>query len=793
MDNTAPPSPDSVLLAFDRMARAKARRPELSRYAYPVAIALLAALLAGLAHLIVNEDSQLKREALNRDVDTLVQSISLRLETMSEAATKFSLNIGSADYNERRFTSAARELMLQKQELMHIAFIDERQRVRWSVASPGPLGDAARPANSEISGDPVVAAIEHAQRSHSAFFSPPYEDVSGPAGADNGSPFADLVVPVFIDERYSGAVLARISLPQLLRTTVNLELAQRYRVALVDDSGKILASSTLSETPPDAVVYEVPIPLLPDGLAIQASAFKQRSPLLGNALAWLVGGLSVAVMTMLIALARRDVRQARVEQVLRAETAFRRAMEDSLATGMEVIDRDAVIRHVNPAFCQMTGWSEGELVGHAPPFPYWPPGQYAEHQSQLASTLAGKAPPSGFELKVLRKDGTLFDARMYVSPLLTDDGEQLGWMSAMADITEPKRISEQLALAHERFTTVLESLDAAVSVVAGTDADELLFANRRYRDLYGANAGGHRRLQAGLGAATAGEVFDGETQRWVEVRTRAVRWVDGRDVRLQIATDITERKATEDIVRQQQEKVQLTSRLMTMGEMASSLAHELNQPLTAISNYSLGSVSRIKSGGATASDVLPALEKAAGQAQRAGNIIRRIREFVKRSEPRRRATPAARVVEDSISFAEIEASKRGIAIRTHLPPAMPPLDIDPILIEQLLLNLLKNAVEAMDGATERTIDLVVRRVDDMAEFSVIDRGSGIPESQRQNLFQPFYSTKSEGMGMGLNICRSIVEFHHGRLSVEENPEGGSIFRFTLPLAREQTVNENPSA
>ncbi|MDH5208787.1 MAG: hypothetical protein OEW34_09125, partial [Burkholderiaceae bacterium] len=221
MENTAPPSPDSVLLAFDRMARAKARRPELSRYAYPVAIALLAALLAGLAHLIVNEDRQLKREALNRDVDTLVQSISLRLETMSEAATKFSLNIGSADYNERRFTSAARELMLQKQELMHIAFIDARQRVRWSVASPGPLGDAARPADSEISGEPVVAAIEHAQRSHSAFFSPPYEDVSGPAGGDNGSPFADLVVPVFIDDRYSGAVLARISLPQLLRMTVN--------------------------------------------------------------------------------------------------------------------------------------------------------------------------------------------------------------------------------------------------------------------------------------------------------------------------------------------------------------------------------------------------------------------------------------------------------------------------------------------------------------------------------------------------------------------------------------------
>ena len=124
----------------------------------------------------------------------------------------------------------------------------------------------------------------------------------------------------------------------------------------------------------------------------------------------------------------------------------------------------------------------------------------------------------------------------------------------MADITEPKRISEQLAAAHERFTAVLESLDAAVSVVADDRGDELLFANRSYRDLYGSTPAGHRRLRAMLPQnAVAGEAFDAEVSRWFDVRTRDVRWVDGRDVRLQIATDITERKATESMVRQQKE------------------------------------------------------------------------------------------------------------------------------------------------------------------------------------------------------------------------------------------------
>jgi signal transduction histidine kinase len=220
------------------------------------------------------------------------------------------------------------------------------------------------------------------------------------------------------------------------------------------------------------------------------------------------------------------------------------------------------------------------------------------------------------------------------------------------------------------------------------------------------------------------------------------------------------------------------------------LAHELNQPLTAISNYSLGAVTRMRDGGVSNEELLPALEKTAGQAQRAGNIIRRIREFVRRSEPRRRPTEVARIVEDAIGFADIEAAKKGITIHTDVQAGLPPLDVDPILTEQLLLNLLKNAVDAMDQAAVRRIDLVVRRQDDMAEFSVIDRGSGVSELQHANLFQPFFSTKSEGMGMGLNICRSIVEFHHGRLTVERNPDGGAIFVFTLPLAASSEARED---
>jgi C4-dicarboxylate-specific signal transduction histidine kinase len=335
--------------------------------------------------------------------------------------------------------------------------------------------------------------------------------------------------------------------------------------------------------------------------------------------------------------------------------------------------------------------------------------------------------------------------------------------------------------------TVLEGLDDAISVVADTSEGlELLFANRTYRRVFGAQSSGHSELLGGrLGRFTdeTVEIFSASVQRWFEVHHRILAWTDGRRVRLQVARDITERRNHEEDSRVQQEKIQLTSRLTTMGEMASSLAHELNQPLTAISNYSMGAVAMLKAGNAQPERLLEALEKAAQQAERAGKIISRIREFVKRSEPRRQRVPVSRILDNAIGFAEIDARKRQIDIEARLPDSLPDVMADPILIEQVLLNLLKNGVEAMESSDYHILHVVVSVQHPLIEIAVIDRGHGLRDPER--LFEPFYSTKSEGLGMGLNICRTIIESHHGRLWASENPDGGTIFCFTLPCATPQ--------
>ncbi|MGC1518461.1 MAG: ATP-binding protein, partial [Azonexus sp.] len=250
--------------------------------------------------------------------------------------------------------------------------------------------------------------------------------------------------------------------------------------------------------------------------------------------------------------------------------------------------------------------------------------------------------------------------------------------------------------------------------------------------------------------------------------------------------DVTERRRAEELARQQQEQLQFTSRLVTMGEMASTLAHELNQPLAAIASYNTGCLNLLAKGGADIQDIRQALEKLGVQAQRAGRIIRRVHDFVRKSEPKRAPCALAEVVEDCVGFVEAEARKLHVTLETRIP-GLPSVLADRLMLEQVLLNLIRNGMEAMAATpqAQRVLRVSAARNDGEVVVSITDNGCGIAPEVREKLFTAFFTTKPEGMGVGLSICRSIIEFHRGRLWVENNslsPTGsGTIFHFTLPL------------
>ncbi|GGX90950.1 PAS domain-containing sensor histidine kinase [Vogesella alkaliphila] len=507
-----------------------------------------------------------------------------------------------------------------------------------------------------------------------------------------------------------------------------------------------------------------------------------------RAIAWAMSPLPDAGV---VYLSGRDITaEKQAEQALRHEYMFRKAMEDSLVVGIRAIALDGRITYVNPAFCRITGYDEAELIGLLPPYPYWSPDIAHHNYDALRQTLSGEQSQQLFESVMQRKNGERFYAQLLISPLIDADGHQTGWMAALTDMTEKRHAQQMLEAANERFIAVIEGLDAAVAVVRG-ESQQLLFCNHRYREWLAAPATEDSseccdlRLYRLLQQASADqEIWLDDLQRWFLLRSRPVRWVDSEMAQMLILTDITEQHDAEQRYQEQMAKLQATSRLITMGEMASTLAHELNQPLSAIANYQAGCVERLRQGRATPESLIPVMEKITAQAERAGKIVRRVREFVKQSEPVCKPCQPSDIIDAALAIAEIEARRLGSVINVHLAANLPAVNVDPILIEQVLLNLIKNGMEAMQQLppAQRELQVSVQRSSSKrVEVAIVDCGHGVPDDIKSQLFDAFFTTKSEGMGMGLNICRSIVEFHQGQLSVEDHPLGGTIFRFTLPV------------
>ena len=789
-------------------------------------VLFLAAVVAAFGYLRIEEIDR-EQQAVTRDVEYAQQRLRLRLLERQEQLMRIGRDISNKEIDTDEFISQAESLVNQYPELMAVTWVDSKRRVKVSYVSPSANASQLRAAGEQLKVGETDGTFGLAKDLRQPVYSRP---LIGKENNGYNAPTLQLQVPLDDQGKFSGVIMGEYSIDGLLRFGVPTEVTAKYAVALIDDKQVLLAgnlppvrkgAARLLPWAEGAAKYEIPVSPVGNGLLIRAEGYRASLGVVGSGFFWLVSALSALTVWMLLGTWRHTRRRVQAQQALISETNFRRAMENSMLTGMRALDLQGRISYVNPAFCQMTGLSESELVGSTAPFPHWPESEFETLMARLDDELHGRTPPGGFEVRVKRRNGEIFDARMYVSPLIDPRGQQTGWMTSMTDITEPKRIREELSASYERFTTVLEGLDAAVSV-APLGSEELLFANRLYRSWFGAEVSGHVKLiaQAGVPAVAPNEdaldavdslagfptdtlttaltanaeIFVPELAKWLEVRSRYLTWVDGRLAQMLIATDISPRRHAEEQAAQQNERAQTASRLITMGEMASSVAHELNQPLTAINNYCNGMVSRIKDQKISNEDLLIALEKTARQAWRAGQIIQRIRSFVKRSEPNRTSSEVATIVSNAMELAEIELRRHHVRLSHYIAARLPKIMVDPILIEQVLINLMKNAAESIAHAqrstAQRSVELrvVPKTIDEqnVVEFSVSDSGRGLSPEVMTRLFEAFYSTKVEGMGIGLKLCRSIVESHQGRLEAvnlyNSDEVVGCRFTFWIPVA-----------
>jgi PAS domain S-box-containing protein len=503
-------------------------------------------------------------------------------------------------------------------------------------------------------------------------------------------------------------------------------------------------------------------------------------------------------------------RQAAID-ALRRERDRAQSYLDLADVMLLALDATGHIALINRKGCEILGYTETELVGRD-----WfelcvPEPQRAAGRSAFGAALAAERPlAAGAEDTVLTSDGQLKLIAWRATPVRDEHGRAIGMLSSGDDVTERRRF-ERALLKSESLLRAAQSIANLGNYETRAPGGPAYWSQQMYRILGRDPAEGPvlpEDVADQLVHPDDRERFRREWQQAVRVsgkfdlEYRIVRPDgSGRDVHAlaQIRPDgsgesvvvtgtlhdITERKSADAELRQGQERLRHVARLSTMGEMATGLAHEINQPLTAIASYAQASLRMMTAAsGADPAELREALTQITAQALRAGEVIRRLRAFLRNRAARTETLDLNRLIEDLRVLAEPDARINDVRLTLELAPAVPPVGAAPVQIQQVLLNLVRNASAATLETPHAPREVIVRTTvqDDGVEVAVVDRAGGIAADIVPNLFNPFFTTKATGTGLGLAISRSIIRAHRGKLGHRPTPGGGTTFHFTLPPA-----------
>jgi len=495
-----------------------------------------------------------------------------------------------------------------------------------------------------------------------------------------------------------------------------------------------------------------------------------------------------------------------------------RAILDAAVDAIIVIDHQGTIEDFSLRAQQLFGYTPDEVIGQnvsmLMPEPHR--GAHDGYMRRYMETGERRVIGRGREVTALRKDGSEFPCDLSVGQVEGVDPPR--FVGFLHDITGRKESEVQLqrSEAELRLAQELANLGNYVMHAGGGGHD---YYSPQLHRILGVEQGGpsivredylerwvhpsdRKRVAEALARMDTGNspldieyqvVLRDESVRHLHHLAQAVFDEGGRVLKY-IGTihDITDRRRAEDDARVLQERLTHFSRLSTMGEMAAGLAHEINQPLSAIATYARACQRLIAQPDSDASDVVAALEQINAQALRAGEVIRRLRNFVKNREVKREPVDCARLLEDLSTLAETDARLHNIRLRLDCVESLPTVYADPIQLQQVVLNLVRNAIDAMADAPEDRREVVLSTrldPDGEVEVTVADRGTGLAPEATEHLFNPFFTTKASGTGLGLAISRSIVRAHGGRLWHTPNDGCGVKFHFTLPVSPAVTTGD----
>ena len=661
-------------------------------------VALVLGLLAALVWLAGRYESSEIENRLERDSADAVLDIKSGLTRNVQSFQALHALSGNSP-SQDAWVLAANGLLRERREILQLEWRSSELTVTVFAQTPYRPGVFERFGRANSQAD-VSAACSTARRVSGAAYSGSY---FVPQAGGLGMEVVDVCLPIMASGQLAGHLVATYALQGVLSELVNKQLTRGQSLSFTEADGTRLALLGGSVRGNQIFVSRQLLDLPGTTLVLRLESRLGLPGLFPNVLTALVAGMSLALLAVLFLLGRDTRRRLLVEHDLGEALAFRKAMEDSLVTGLRARDLSGRITYVNPAFCQMVGLPAKELLHQSLPSPYWPPELADAYQQRQTIRLAGNSlPREGHESVFMRPDGTRFAVLIIEAPLINAVGKHTGWMSAILDLSEQRR--------------------------------------------------------------------------------------------------------SEELSRASQDRLQATARLAMVGEMASLLSHELNQPLAAISSYAVGSLNLLETAANTSpgisGDLRLAMSRIAEQAERAGKVIKSVHDFVRRRDQPREAVQPRALLDAILPLVSLQARKLHVSLVVEVDPNVHPVLCDKTMVEQVLLNLARNGMQAMQAlhspalvlsaeaqpAADRVLTLRVRPAAPNAtsawvEFSVIDHGVGISADVAAQLFTPFFTTKSEGMGLGLSLCRTVIEQHGGLLDFQAVHPHGTAFTFTLPAAK----------
>ncbi|WP_372659590.1 nitrogen regulation protein NR(II), partial [Hydrogenophaga sp.] len=676
--------PEAVAVPSQAGRTGDHRKPRSLRWLLWSALLLLVGLLIAVL-VFLADDYELGREqaALEQDAASVVSDIRSALTRNSQ--TLMSLHTGAISAAD--WAAPAAQILAQRREIVQLQWRDGPLRLLAAADSPLQLmATADSPFLADLYGylgrDQSLLNAREACAKASRLSGPAFSaSYFWPMQGGKGLELMEMCLPLGASGESKGFLIATYSLTGMLQELTTKDIIRGRGLAFVEPDGARLAVHSQIDNHRRTLRARAVLNLPGHALTLQLDGSRRAGGWFPNLLTGVVGVLALSLLGVLVLLGRDMRLRQRAEQELGDALAFRKAMENSLVTGLRARDMSGRITYVNPAFCQMLGFSAKELLGSGLPAPYWPSDQVQEYGLRQSQRLQAHLwPREGFESTFQRKDGSRLPVLIIEAPLIDAQGEQSGWMGAILDMSEQRRV--------------------------------------------------------------------------------------------------------EDLNRASQERLQATARLATVGEMASLLSHELNQPLAAIASYASGTLNLLQPGETPPPGELGlAMQRISEQAERAGRVVKSVTDFVRRRERSREAVAAQDLIDAIMPLLGLQAKKLDIRVTTQIADGLPMVLCDRTMVEQVLLNLARNGMQAMPegdptpASGQRRIELGVSQSRLSAsplaqglshrrwvEFAVTDHGQGLAPDVQEKLFTPFFTTRAEGMGLGLSLCRSVVEQHGGALT-----------------------------